>query len=40
MIIASFATNPYEMRGAKELESLGVALGMHPKEAKEALNWC
>lgn len=36
MIIASFAQEPFHMRAAKDLESLGVVLGMHPKQAKEA----
>ncbi|MFC1648782.1 RNase P subunit p30 family protein [Nanoarchaeota archaeon] len=39
MIIASFASEPYEMRAPKDLQSLGVAMGMHPKEAKDALNY-
>jgi hypothetical protein len=35
--IASFATNPYEMRAPSEITSLFVSLGMRPEEAKKAL---
>jgi len=39
MILSSFATNEYEMKGTSDIKSLGVILGMHPSEAKKALNW-
>ena len=39
IIIASCADNPYGLRAPLDLESLGVILGMHPSEAKEALSW-
>jgi len=35
--IASFATNPYEMRAPAEIVSLFISLGMRPEEAKKAL---
>jgi hypothetical protein len=35
--IASFATNPYEMRAPSEIVALFVSLGMRPEEAKKAL---
>lgn len=38
-LIASFAKNPSEMRSAKDLQSFFITLGMHPKEAKEAMNF-
>jgi len=38
MIIASFAQEPYQMRAPKDLISLFVKIGMHPKEAKDALS--
>jgi len=37
-VLASFATTPYEMRSSHDLISLGISLGMHPKEAKESLQ--
>ncbi|NQV08318.1 hypothetical protein HQ529_00530 [Candidatus Woesearchaeota archaeon] len=37
-IIASFGEDPYEMRAPSDLISLGISFGMHPKEAKEALQ--
>jgi len=37
-VIASFAKNPYEMRSPKNLMSLFVTLGMHPKEAKDGVT--
>ncbi len=37
MRIASFASLPYEMRSASDLASLGIVLGMHPREAKQSL---
>lgn len=37
-LIASFAKNTSEMRSAKDLQSLFITLGMHPKEAKDAMN--
>lgn len=39
LIIGSFATTPYEMRNPRDLLSLGITLGMHPKEAKDSLNY-
>lgn len=36
--IASFATNPYEMRAPSEIVSLFVSMGMRPEEAKKALS--
>lgn len=38
MVIASFAQNPFKMRAADDLESLGILLGMHPKEARDSLT--
>lgn len=38
VVIASFAHAPFEMRAPTDLESLGVVLGMHPKEAKSSLT--
>jgi len=38
MVIASFARTPFEMRAPTDLESLGVVLGMHPKDAKFSLT--
>ena len=37
-VIASFASTPYEMRSAKDLEAFFSVIGMHPKECKEALQ--
>lgn len=37
-VVASFASNPLEMRSAKDLISFFTVLGMHPKEAKDSLN--
>lgn len=37
-VIASFAKDPYEMRSPHDLTSLGIVLGMHPKEAKDSLT--
>lgn len=36
--IASFAANPFEMRSAKDLQSLFCLLGMHPEEAKKSFE--
>lgn len=36
--IASFATNPYEMRSPRDLQSFYQELGMHPMEAKKAME--
>lgn len=36
--LASFATDPYQMRSAYDLMSFGISLGMHPKEAKDAVK--
>jgi RNase P/RNase MRP subunit p30 len=38
MAIASFATNPESMRSPADLKSLFITLGMHPKEAQDALE--
>lgn len=38
MIIASFARTSFEMRSPTDIESLGILLGMHPKEAKSSLT--
>jgi RNase P/RNase MRP subunit p30 len=38
MKIASFATNPYEMRAPAELTALFTQIGMHPTEAAKALK--
>jgi len=37
-IFASFAQNPWQMRAAHDLISLGIVLGMHPSEAKNSLT--
>ena len=37
-VIASFASNPYEIKSPHDIISLFLALGMHPKEAKDSLN--
>ncbi len=37
MIIASFASNKYELKSASDLISFGITMGMTPKEAKESL---
>lgn len=39
MVLASFATNKFEMRDAHDLMSFGICLGMNPGEAKKALNF-
>ena len=39
MVMASFATNKYEMRDARDLYNLCLVLGMNEREAKEALNF-
>lgn len=38
-IIASFATDPYNMRSSKDLQSLFIVLGMTESEAKQAMSW-
>jgi len=38
LCIASFADDPYRMRGASDLISFGVVLGMNEGEAKKALS--
>jgi len=38
MTIASMARTPYQMRSPHDLHALFCVLGMHPSEAKEALN--
>ncbi len=37
-VLASLAASPFEMRSPHDLASFAVSLGMHPKEAKDALN--
>lgn len=37
MIIASFASNKFELKNANDLISFGTVIGMTPKEAKESL---
>lgn len=37
-VIASFAKDPYEMRSPKDLMAFFTEIGMHQKEAKDALN--
>lgn len=39
MVLASFATNKWEMRSPKDLFSFGIILGMTGKEANESLNF-
>lgn len=39
MVIASFAKSPYQLKSPSELVSYFTVLGMHPKEAKRALNY-
>ena len=38
MAIVSGATTPWGMRAQAELESVGVVLGMHPEEARKAVE--
>jgi hypothetical protein len=38
MVLASFAQRPEQMRSPHDLRSLGVVLGMHPKEAQQAMS--
>lgn len=38
MALASFASDPYEMRAPYDLMSFGISLGMHPSEAKKSLE--
>jgi RNase P/RNase MRP subunit p30 len=37
-LVGSFARSTFEMRSAKDLQSLFIVLGMHPKEAKDAMS--
>ncbi len=39
MVIASFADHPQEMRAPMELRGFGETIGMHPEEAKQAVDW-
>jgi hypothetical protein len=39
VIIASCATEPYQLRSPQDLQSLGILIGMHPTEASSALSW-
>ena len=36
--LASFATSPYQLRAPSDLQSFGIMLGLHPKEATQAQN--
>ncbi len=38
MFIASFASEPYEIRSNYELRAFGYVIGMNPKEVKESLT--
>lgn len=38
MVIASFAKDPFEMRSPKDLMAFFIEIGMHQKEAKDALK--
>lgn len=38
MLIGSFAKNSYELRSKDALLNFGVCIGMHARDAKEALN--
>lgn len=38
MVLASFASDKWEMRAYYDLLSFGKTIGMNPKEAKESLN--
>jgi RNase P/RNase MRP subunit p30 len=38
MVIATLATDPFLMRTPEDLKSLFITLGMHPSEAKKALE--
>ncbi len=38
VVMSSFAKSPFEMRSPHDLEAFLVALGMHPAEAKQALE--
>jgi hypothetical protein len=38
MVIASFATDPWKMRSPHDLQAFFVMLGMHPEEAKRAVQ--
>ncbi|MBI2672841.1 hypothetical protein HYX19_01135 [Candidatus Woesearchaeota archaeon] len=37
IVLGSFASDEFEMRAPKDLISFLITIGMHPKEAKEAL---
>ena len=37
-VIASFATDPWQMRSPHDLQSFFIMLGMHPSEAKNSLT--
>ena len=39
MIIASFASNEFELRSKDALRSFGICIGMNPKEAKDATEY-
>ncbi len=37
MFLASFASEPFKLRGTYELKAFGLMIGMNPKEVKESL---
>lgn len=39
IVIASCAADHYGMRSPVDMQSIGIALGMHPAEAEDALSW-
>ncbi len=39
MMFFSLAITPYAMRSPHDIQSVGISLGMHPKEAKDSLNF-
>ena len=39
IVIGSFATNPFEMRSPLDLQAFFMQLGLHPVEAKKAMQW-
>lgn len=39
MVIGSFAHDPWKMRSPHDLQAFFIVLGMHPAEAKNAMQW-
>ncbi len=39
IVVASFASKPSEMRAPRELKAFARVLGIHPSNAKNALDW-